>query len=101
MSILYYKYKFKYDDNYGNLQETVIYQEVNNTTDTETFYNDKGNIIETNGSTSYIIKLGTILRGVPSNDIEMTTISYKDFNNIFNSKNWINFPPPVENENLI
>lgn len=87
MSRLFYKYKFQYDDNCGNLQEAVIYQKVNNTTDTEIFYNDKGDIIQVSGSTSYIIRLGAILRGVPSDDIEMTTISYNDFNSIFNSKN--------------
>lgn len=45
MSKLYYKHKFKYDDNCGNLEEAIIYQEINNITDTETYYNDKGNII--------------------------------------------------------
>lgn len=87
MSKLYYKYKFQYDDNCGNLKEAIIYQEVNNTTDTETFYNDKGNIIKASGSTSYIFRLGAILRGVPSNDMEITTVSYSDFNSIFNSEN--------------
>lgn len=86
MSRIFYKYKFQYDDNCGNLQEAVVYQEVNNTTDTETFYNSKGNIIAVSGTTSYISRLGTILRGVPSDDIEMTTISKGDFDSIFNSK---------------
>lgn len=87
MSKLYYKYKFQYDDNCGNLQKAIIYQEVNNTTDTETFYDNKGNIINTSGSTSYIIRLGAILRGIPSYDIKMTVISYNEFNSIFNSTN--------------
>lgn len=85
MSKLYYKYKFQYDDNCGNLQEAVIYQEVNNTTNNETFYNDKGNIIRLSGPIGYMIALGAILRGVPSDDIEITTIGFGEFNCIFDS----------------
>lgn len=83
MSRSYYKHKFKYDDNCGNLVETIIYQEVNNITDTERFYNKRGNIIETSGPTSYINMLGAILCGVLSETIETTTISFGEFNSIF------------------
>lgn len=40
MSRLYYKYKFKYADDCGDLQEAIIYKVINNSTDTETYYND-------------------------------------------------------------
>lgn len=87
MSKLYYRYKFQYDDNCGNLQDAVVYQEINNTTDTETFYDNKGNIIQANGTTDYIIKLGAILCGISFDGVEITFISYKEFNSIFNSEN--------------
>ena len=85
MSIRYYKYKFKYDDNYGHLQETVIYQQINNSTDTETYYNDKGNIIELNGTTDYMKKLGYILSITADKNIEVSSISYEEISSIFGS----------------
>lgn len=85
MSIRYYKYKFKYDDNCGNLEEAVIYQQINNSTDTETYYNDKGNIIELNGTTDYMKKLGYILSVTADKDIEVSSISYEEISSIFGS----------------
>lgn len=85
MSIRYYKYKFKYDDNCGHLKETVIYQQINNSTNTETYYNDKGNIIELNGTTDYMNKLGYILSIIPDKDIEVSSISYEEISSIFGS----------------
>lgn len=85
MSIRYYKYKFKYDNDYGNLEEAVIYQQINNSTDTETYYNDKGNIIELNGTTDYMNKLGYILSITADKDIEVSSISYEEISSIFGS----------------
>ena len=85
MSIRYYKYKFKYDNNCGNLEEAVIYQQINNSTDTETYYNDKGNIIELNGTTDYMKKLGYILSITADKDIEVSSISYEEISSIFGS----------------
>lgn len=85
MSIRYYKYKFKYDDNCGHLQETVIYQQINNSNNIETYYNDKGNIIELNGTTDYMNKLGYILSITPDKDIEVSSISYEEISSIFSS----------------
>ena len=85
MSIRYYKYKFKYDDNCGHLQGTVIYQQINNSNNIETYYNDKGNIIELNGTTDYMKKLGYILSITADKDIEVSSISYEEISSIFDS----------------
>lgn len=85
MNIRYYKYKFKYDNNCGNLEEAVIYQQINNSTDTETYYNDRGNIIELSGTTDYMNKLGYILSGTFDEDIEISPISYEEISSIFGS----------------
>ena len=85
MSIRYYKYKFKYDNDCGNLEEAVIYQQINNSTDTETYYNDKGNIIELNGTTDYMKKLGYILSITADKNIEVSSISYEEISSIFGS----------------
>lgn len=87
MSRLCYKHKFKYDDNCGNLEEAIVYQEINNITDTETYYNDKGNIIEISGTSDYMMKLGAILCNIPSEDIKTTAISFIQFKSIFDSTN--------------
>lgn len=85
MSIRYYKYKFKYNNNCGNLEEAVIYQQINNSTDTETYYNDRGNIIELSGTTDHMNKLGYILSGTSDEDIEISPISYEEISSIFGS----------------
>lgn len=85
MSKIYYKHTFEYDDNCGNLVKTTIYQKVNDITNTEEFYNEDANIIHLQGPINYMIMLGMILRGIPVPSIETTSITYSEFNKIFNS----------------
>lgn len=85
MSKNYFKYIFDYDTNNGYLDTATIYCCANNSTDTQVFYNEKGNIIELCGTTDYIFKLGRILTSDSFQGLNQIPITENEFDIIVNT----------------